>query len=90
MTTTLICLVQRLTLADGTTVVRQGETFDIDDEHATQYVGGGIAAPIGKPAEPKPEPEPVEAPPVEPAELPEPGPRPTQSGSRNGGKRGRG
>jgi hypothetical protein len=43
--TQLICLVQRLSLGDSSrSIVREGETFEVDAEMAAIYIKGGIAA----------------------------------------------
>ncbi len=60
----LFCLVQRLTLADDKrTLIRGGETFEVDAATAEMYVKGGIA----KPADVAPAPVKVS----EPAPVPE-------------------
>ena len=77
MTTTLICLVQRLFLRDRS-LVKEGEQFSVSPEDAAIYIAGGIAketAPIPVPETPKPEPIPAPAPvkkPVQRASAPKP------------------
>lgn len=68
----LICLVQRLTLRDGK-LVREKETFEVDEPTAAMYVKGGIAKPVEQPVK---KPEPVKEVPRDPVQT-EPAPAPT-------------